>query len=57
MTDECNFSNLVSVDTTKCILQEHELKGCIAAKKFSLNKKHLKVRLSWGMNYGMQMLV
>ena len=47
MIDECDLSNLVLVDTTKCILWEDELKGCIATKKPTLTKKHLKGRLSW----------
>ena len=40
--DECDLSNLMSVDTTNYILQEHELKECIVAKKPTLSKKHLK---------------
>ena len=29
--DECDLSNLVSVDTSEWILQEHKMKRCIAA--------------------------
>ena len=44
VTDECDLFNLMSVDTIKCIHQEHELKGCISAKKLAITKKHLKAR-------------
>ena len=40
--------HLASVDTIKYIFQEHERKGCIAAKKPLLTKK---VRLSWSKMY------
>ena len=49
--DECNLFNMVSVHTTYHILQEHRLKGCIAAKKPALTKKFLKKRLSWSKDY------
>ena len=44
--DECDLSNLVSVDLIKCIFQKQ---GCIAAKKPAVTKKHLKSRLSWSL--------
>ena len=43
--DECNLPNLVSVDINKCILQEYELKGCIAAEKPVLTKEYLKDKI------------
>ena len=51
MMNDCILSNLVSTDTTKHILHEYELKGCILTKKPALNKKYLKARLSWSMRY------
>ena len=47
MMDKCHLFSLVSVEATKHILWEQELKGRIAAKKPALIKKHLKVRLIW----------
>ena len=49
--DEYDLSNLLLVDTTKFIFQEHELKGNIAAKKFEIIKEYLKARLSWSKTY------
>ena len=49
--DDCDLSNLVSVHTTKCIIYENELKGCIVDKKRTFTKKHLKARLSWSKRY------
>ena len=49
--DECDLSNLESIDTTMNILWEPELMGCITAKKPALTKKHLKTRLSCSQSY------
>lgn len=45
--DEYDLFNLVSVDNTKWILQEHRRKRFISTKKPALNKKHLKATLNW----------
>lgn len=39
-----NECNLVSVDNTKCIVQEHRLESFIEMKKPALNKKRLKAK-------------
>ena len=43
--DEYDLSNLVSGDTTKRILRECELKGCIVVKKPALTKKVFEVKI------------
>ena len=45
--DKCKLSYLILVKTTKCIFRKYERKECIAAKKTSLTKNHVKAKLSW----------
>ena len=51
--NECDLSNLVSVDTSKHNLQKHKLKKCITVKKPL--KKNLKAKLSFSNIYELEL--
>ena len=51
VTEECNLSNSVFVNTIECNHREPQLKGCIAAKKPALRKKHVKGKFRWSMRF------